>query len=154
MQNEIGVFIGLKICVKMGEIEEEWGFMAGNFVLHLLNYTPFTNSKIQANFEQDLINITKADIPMGLREAILEDVKRQGIEQGIEQGAAAKEKTFVHTLWSLQEFSFEKMAILVGTTEEHIHELILELLRAEGKTEEDSLQIIADYQKKFMSLND
>ena len=47
-------------------------------------YTPFTNSKIQANFEQDLINITKADIPMGLREAILEDLKRQGLEQGIE----------------------------------------------------------------------
>ena len=41
------------------------------------------------------------------------------------------------------------MAILVGTTEEHIHELILELLRAEGKTEADSLQIIAAYQKKF-----
>lgn len=108
-------------------------------------YTPFTNSEIQANFEQDLINITKADIPMGLREAILEDVKKQGIEQG----AAEKELAFVHTLWSLQEFSFEKMAILVDTTQERITAIVLEFLQTEGKTEVEALQIIADYQKKF-----
>ena len=39
-----------------------------------------------ANFEQDLIDLPKTGIPMGLREAILEDVKKQGIEQGLEQG--------------------------------------------------------------------
>lgn len=48
-------------------------------------FTPFTNSEIQANFEQDL-NKLQADTPMGLREAILDDVKKQGIQEGIEQG--------------------------------------------------------------------
>lgn len=33
-----------------------------------------------------MIELTNADIPMGLREAILDDVKKQGIEQGIERG--------------------------------------------------------------------
>jgi len=49
-------------------------------------FAPFTNPEIKANFEQDLIDLSKTGIPMGLREAILEDVKKQGIEQGIEQG--------------------------------------------------------------------
>ncbi len=49
-------------------------------------FVPFTNSEIQANFEQDLITLTNAEAPMGLIEAILEDVKKQGLQQGIEEG--------------------------------------------------------------------
>lgn len=51
-------------------------------------YVPFTNSEILAKFEQNLIELTNADIPMGLREAILTDVKNQGLEEGIEIGLA------------------------------------------------------------------
>jgi len=49
-------------------------------------FAAFTNSEINANFEQDLIDLSKTGIPMGLREAILDDVKKQGIEIGEEQG--------------------------------------------------------------------
>lgn len=49
-------------------------------------FVHFTNPEINANFEQDLIDLSKTGIPMGLREAILDDVKKQGIEIGIEQG--------------------------------------------------------------------
>ena len=47
---------------------------------------PFTNSENLLKFEQDLNQLIKADQPMGIEEAILEEVKQQGIEQGIEKG--------------------------------------------------------------------
>lgn len=49
-------------------------------------FVPFTNSENLLKFEQDLNQLIKADQPMGIEEAILEEVKQQGIEQGIEQG--------------------------------------------------------------------
>ena len=53
-------------------------------------YVDFENSAIRNKFEKDLITITKADQPMGIEQAIQEELKRQGIEQGlaigIEQG--------------------------------------------------------------------
>ena len=57
---------------------------------------------------------------MGLREAILEDVKQQGIGQGIE----LEKRKFNRKLWALQEFSIEKIAILVDLTHERVVELI------------------------------
>ncbi|AEE49182.1 hypothetical protein [Haliscomenobacter hydrossis] len=58
-----------------------------SLIIEFIKYiAPFTNSEIQANFDQDLINLTNANIPMGLREAILEDVKKQGLQEGLEKG--------------------------------------------------------------------
>ncbi|MDX2071032.1 MAG: hypothetical protein SFV55_21560 [Haliscomenobacter sp.] len=60
-----------------------------NVLINFIKYiVPFTNSEIQANFEQDLITLSNADIPMGLQEAILADVKKQGLEEGLEIGLA------------------------------------------------------------------
>ena len=63
-----------------------WG---GGASTHL----PFTNSEIEAIFEQDLMALTQADKPMVLIEAILEDVKQQGLEQGLEQGPRTRPRT-------------------------------------------------------------
>lgn len=58
-----------------------------SLIIDFIKYiVPFTNSEIQAKFEQDLITLNQGDTPMGLQEAILDDVKKQGIQEGIEQG--------------------------------------------------------------------
>ncbi|WP_373549715.1 Rpn family recombination-promoting nuclease/putative transposase [Haliscomenobacter sp.] len=113
-------------------------------------FVPFTNSEISTNFEQDLMTITNSTIPMGLREAILEDVKQQGIEQGIEQGIATEKYEFTKKLWELQEFSLEKIAILVDLPKEQVFEIILALLQANGQSMEEAEQQIKAYQTKFV----
>lgn len=63
-------------------------------------YVDFENSAIRNKFEKDLITITKADQPMGIEQAIQEELKRQtreeglaiGIEQGIEKGEAKRDE--------------------------------------------------------------
>lgn len=69
--------------LKQRNIPEEKISLIIDFIKYI---APFTNSEIQADFDQDLINLTNANIPMGLREAILEDVKKQGLQEGLEQG--------------------------------------------------------------------
>jgi hypothetical protein len=111
-------------------------------------FQPFTNPKISANFEQDLITITNSIIPMGLREAILEDVKKQGIEQGIEKGIELEKREFTLKLWSLQEFPLEKIALLVDLDPERVVAIIAEFLQAEGKTATEVAQVIEEYRVK------
>lgn len=109
-------------------------------------YLPFTNSEIEANFEQDLMVLTQTDKPMGLIEAILEDVKQQGLEQGLEQGRelgivegiALEKREFTKKLWNLQEFSLEKLAILVDLPVEDVIAIIQDLLRSEGLSQEEA----------------
>lgn len=108
-------------------------------------FVPFTNSEINANFEQDLLTISNTVIPMGLREAILEDVKQQGIEQGIEQGKL----DVTLNLWSTQEFSLDKIAMLVDLPSERVEQLIINHLIAGGMTEDLAERTIQIYQEKF-----
>jgi len=49
-------------------------------------FVPFTNSENLLKFEQDLNQLIKADQPMGIQEAILQEVEKKGIQQGLEQG--------------------------------------------------------------------
>ena len=117
-----------------------------SLIIDFIHYfVPFTNSEINANFEQDLLTISNTVTTMGLREAILEDVKQQGIERGIEQ--VKLEVTL--KLWLNYEFSLEKMAMLVGLPTERVQEHILSHLQSEGMTEEMALASIQTYQEKF-----
>lgn len=141
-----------------------------SLIIDFIKYiAPFTNSEIQAIFEQDLAEITKTNTPMGLREAILDDVKKQGIEigieqgieqgieigesrgfeKGIEQGVELEKREFVQKLWSLQEFSVAKIALLVGLTVERVEELILDYLIVDGKSKPEALELIRLYRAKF-----
>ena len=69
---------------------------------------PFTNSENLLKFEQDLNQLIKADQPMGIEEAILEEVKQQGLEQGIELGEAKREEELLkHAVPELVQLGLE-----------------------------------------------
>lgn len=140
------------------------------WIIEFIKYiVPFTNSEIQAKFEQDLITLNQANIPMGIREAILEDVRKQGIEQGIEQdleqgieigesrgiekgiekGIELEKQEFTLKLWALQEFSIEKIALLVDLNPERVKEIILDFLQSEGMSEPEAQATLSIYLSKF-----
>ena len=54
-----------------------------NFIKY---FVPFTNSENLIKFDHDLNHLIKVDQPMRIEEAILEEVKKQGIAQGKEEG--------------------------------------------------------------------
>lgn len=68
-------------------------------IRHLLDfigtYLPFEQSQFLHKFEEEIQQITKSRKTMSIREAIINDAKEQGFEQGIEQ----KERTVVTRAW-------------------------------------------------------
>ncbi len=73
----------------------------------------------------------------------------QGLEEGREEGIEIEKREFVHKLWSLQEFSLEKMAFLVDLSIEKVIEIIAELLHIEGKNATEISSIFEAYKSKF-----
>lgn len=73
----------------------------------------------------------------------------QGIEKGIEKGIELEKQEFIHKLWLLQEFSLEKIALLVDVSKEHLTEVLLAFLQAEGKTEAEAAHALEAYEAKF-----
>ncbi len=78
----------------------------------------------------------------------LEGIEK-GIEKGREEGIELEKRNFVHNLWSLQEFSIEKMASMVGLDEEQLLITLLDLLQTEENTLEEALAIIEQYRLRF-----
>ncbi|HOY18379.1 MAG TPA: Rpn family recombination-promoting nuclease/putative transposase [Haliscomenobacter sp.] len=70
--------------------------------------------------------------------------------EGIEKGAELKEREFLKNLWSLQEFSLEKIALLSGTSLERVIEVLSAHLQAEGLSEAGAAQTLEAYQAKFV----
>jgi predicted transposase/invertase (TIGR01784 family) len=93
-------------------------------------FAAFTNSEINANFEQDLIDLSKTGIPMGLREAILDDVKKQGIEIG---EAKRDEELLNNAVPELMQegFSAERIAAILNLPLESVQTAIDEFLNRE-----------------------
>lgn len=73
----------------------------------------------------------------------------QGREEGREEGIELEKQEFIQTLWSLQEFSLEKIAMMVKSPEEKVLEVILNLLQFEGLNEAEALGIVELYKAKF-----
>lgn len=73
----------------------------------------------------------------------------QGREEGREEGIELEKQEFIQTLWSLQEFSLEKIAMMVKSPEEKVLEVILNLLQFEGLNEAEALGIVERYKAKF-----
>jgi predicted transposase YdaD len=77
----------------------------------------------------------------------------EGIEKGREEGreegraveATAKEREFTLKLWELQEFSLEKIAMLVGVTQQQVTDTIVNHLTETGNTKEEALAIVENY---------
>jgi len=66
------------------------------------------------------------------------------------QGIELKEREFILNLWSLQEFSLEKIALLAGTSLERVIEVISAYLQTEGQSEASTVQTLETYQTKFV----
>ncbi len=87
----------------------------------------------------------------------IEKGRVQGIEQGIElgreegreEGIELEKRNFVQALWSHQEFSFKKMASLVGLDEEQVQEILIDLLQAEDRTVEEATAMLEEYRLRF-----
>ncbi len=120
-------------------------------------YTPFTNSENSVNFEEELITLTKSGVTMGLQEAVLDDVKKQGIqigrqegrEEGREEGIELSKKSFILNLWELQEMSFEKIAMLTDVDVEWVQTTIKASLAEQGLSEDEAQARIDHYRTKF-----
>ena len=79
------------------------------------------------------------------------DIETDGLFlQGIEQGAEFKEREFINHLWSLQEFSLEKIALLTSTSLERVIEVVSAHLQEEGLSEVAAVQTLEAYQAKFV----
>ena len=76
----------------------------------------------------------------------------QGIEQGIEQGVEREKRDFTQKLWILQEFSIEKIALLVDLSLEEVTTIIVDHLKAEGISEADAVHTIEIYLAKFEAI--
>jgi hypothetical protein len=109
---------------------------------------------------------------MGLIEAILDDVRRQGIEEGRQQvieerlqqrieegrqlgiemgkriGVALEKRNSTLKLWDSQEFSLERIESLVGLSNEKIIEILIEHLQIEEGLDEETAKLkIEAYQQ-------
>lgn len=79
------------------------------------------------------------------------DIETDGLFlQGIEQGVELKEREFINHLWSLQEFSLDKIALLSGTSLERVIEILSAHLQSEGLSEAVAVQTLEAYQAKFV----
>lgn len=117
------------------------------FIRH---YAHFTNSDFSVKFEHDIELITQPNKPMGIQEAILQEVKKegiaigeakgiekgieQGIEKGIEQGieigeSIGADKALKSAIAQLLQkgFSAEETIDLLNAPEEKVIEVLSEL---------------------------
>jgi len=56
-------------------------------------------------------------------------------------------------LWNLQEFSLEKITLLVDMTQQQVIDTIIDHLHQEhGKTKEEAIKIVEAYRSRFPAL--
>lgn len=72
-----------------------------------------------------------------------------GIEKGIEQGIELEKREFIQTLWSLQEFPLDKIALMVKSPEEQVVEVLVNLLKGNGLSDAEAFEKIEQYKAKF-----
>ena len=87
-----------------------------NFITY---YTAFQNLENKLKFENDVQKITKSRKAMGLEEAILQEVREQSIEQGIE-----KEKRLVVIRTHEKGVPLADIAQIAALTVEEVEKII------------------------------
>jgi predicted transposase/invertase (TIGR01784 family) len=106
-------------------------------IRHLLDfisaYIGFEKPEFLHKFEEEIDVITKTNNSMGIREAILNDVKEQGIEEGIEQGIHQKERIVVSRAWK-KGLPVKDIADLVDIDIERVKAIIKQLEMEKGDT--------------------
>ena len=131
------------------------------FILSLLAYF-FKNTEIAQESINKFIQQLPTDLNQngmstydmiqaeGIEKGIEQGIE-QGIGLGIEQGADLKEREIIKNLWSLQEFSLEKIALLAGTSQERVLEVLGAHLQAEGLNEVAAMSTLEVYQARFLA---
>lgn len=120
-----------------------WGEDEQDFVLSLLAYL-FKNTEIA----REKINRFIKKLPENLNQNAMSTydmIKAEGKAEGIE----LEKREFIHKLWSLQEFSFEKIAFLVGVSVERVAEVIVTFLQKEGLNELEAITKVEQYKTNF-----
>jgi len=93
-------------------------------------YVTFEQSEIKRKFEREILSITKTRQPMGIREAILEDLKQQFREEGREEGkeeGREEEKRQMIARAHQRQMPIEDISLLVDLPVERVQEIIEEL---------------------------
>ncbi|WP_353480631.1 hypothetical protein [Haliscomenobacter sp.] len=74
----------------------------------------------------------------------------EGIEKGIKQGIELEKQVFVYKHSSLQEFSLEKIALIVDISPERLLEMLLAYLQTEGQTKAEAIRTVEAHQARFV----
>jgi hypothetical protein len=73
----------------------------------------------------------------------------QGIELGLEKGIELEKREFIQTLWSLQEFPLDKIALMVKSPVEQVIEVLVNFLKDDGLSDAEAFEKIEQYKAKF-----
>lgn len=112
---------------------QEWGEQENDFVVSLLAYF-FKKSELAEEKISHFIKKLSSDLNQKAM-STYDMIKAKGIEEGIVTGIELEKREFIQKLWSLQEFSLEKIAFLVDVSIDRLIEIILEFLQKEGLNE-------------------
>jgi hypothetical protein len=113
---------------------------------------PFFQRGEQKGLEKGLVEGLEKGLVEGLEKGLVEGLEKglvEGLEKGRQEEATAKQREFTIRLWDLQEFSLEKIALLVGVALQQVKNTILTHLQAQGKTEVECEKIVEEYSKRF-----
>jgi hypothetical protein len=114
-----------------------------------IHYDIETDGLFLKGIEEGLEKGIQEGIEKGIEEGIQKGLEK-GLEEGIEKGIELEKQVFVHKLWSLQEFSLEKIALMVDVSHERLLEMLRAQLQAGGQTESEAKLTIEAYQARFL----
>ncbi|WP_293685844.1 MULTISPECIES: hypothetical protein [unclassified Spirosoma] len=86
-------------------------------------YVRLENQEAVDKFERAVEAITQQNTTMGIEQFLLERAKKEGIEQGIEQGMREKNLAFTQMLLQETSFTVEQIARLVGVPVSFVEEV-------------------------------
>jgi predicted transposase YdaD len=136
------------ILTRLSQLEKSETLLR-KFQKQLLTLSRLRNMELIVINQMETMNIHYDIEKDGLYLEGIEQGLKKGREEGREEGIELEKRNFVHNLWSLQEFSIEKMASMVGLDADQVQTILLELLLKEEKTEEEALATIELYKLRF-----
>lgn len=107
---DLKVELAKKLLSKKFTKEKIRGLM--NFLQY---YIRFENTENYHKFEEVIDSLNENDKVMGIEQFLLQQARKEGVEQGVEKGISIKEIEFVKSLIENTDFNDEKIALLANT---------------------------------------
>ena len=102
------------------------------YLLDFINYyIHFEQADYFHKFEEEIQLLTKSNKEMGIREAILQEVKEEGLEEGRVKGIEEKERVVISRAWK-KGMPVEEIAELVALPVKKVEAVIQELTETGG----------------------